>query len=183
MRAGLPVPGGFVIAPRADEKAIRGAYDDLKIREHTHYVAVRSSSESLIDVIGNDHLIHTLHRFRAEAPDAEVLIQRMVNAAWSGKAAWEGKNLRIRASEGLRRLDPDMYLFNTSTHKCTRRTLYQRPRKVFRGVDGTTRTMEIIGERRPLETKYVEEVAELAKRSESDVTWVLDDRRVWLIGR
>src|SRR5262245_1601027 len=183
LRAGLPVPGGFVASPDTPEKAIRQGYEDLKLHEFTHYVAVRSPSHALLDVIGADQLIHTLRRLRLELPGAEVLVQAMVNSAWCGTAAWEGKNLRIRAAEGLQCLDSDMYLFNTTTRKCTRRTLYQRPRKVFRAVDGTTRTMEIIGERRPLEPKYLEAIAQLAERAESDITWVLDDRRVWLTGK
>src|SRR5471030_916750 len=125
--------------------------------------------------------MHTLRRLWLELPDAEILIQTMVNSAWCGKAAWEGKNLRIRASEGLQCLDPDMYLYNTTTKKCTRRILHQRPRKVFRGVDGTTRTMEIVAERRPLESKYLDAIVELVQRAEADMTWALDDRRVWLI--
>jgi hypothetical protein len=183
LRAGLPVPSGFLALHDTPEKAIRRAYEDLKLNEYTHYLAVRSPSHALIDVIGTDQIIHTLRRLWMELPGAEVLVQAMVNSTWCGTAAWEGKNLRIRAAEGLQCLDSDMYLFNTTTRKCTRRTLYQRPRKVFRAVDGTTRTMEIIGERRPLEPKYLEAIAVLAERAESDVTWVLDDRRVWLIGK
>jgi hypothetical protein len=181
VRAGLPVPNGFAVQAGGDERAIRTAYDDLKIREYTHYVAVRTPAHAVLDVIGGDALIHTLHRVWPEGPDAPVLVQCMVNGSWCGKASWEGKNLRIRASEGLRALDPDTYLFNTTANKCTRRTLYQQPRKVFRGVDGRTRTMEITGERQPLETKYMEAIAELAKSAGGEITWILDDSRVWLL--
>jgi len=181
LAAGIAVPDGFVVTKRTDEHDIRSAYDELKTREHTHYMAVRSPSHAVLDVIGNDALIHTLERLWTESPEAEALVQCMINARWCGKVTWEGKNLRIRAAEGLMCLDPDSYLFNTVSRKCTRRTLYQRPRKVFRGVDGKTRRMEITGERRPLEVKYLEAVAELASREERDVIWVLDDRRVWLI--
>jgi len=181
LREGLPVPRGFVVPPGAKESDIREAYDDLKILEHTHYVAVRAPARVEIEVIGNDQVIYSLRRIRDEFADADVLVQSMVNAGWCGKASWEGKNIRIRASEGLQCLDPDMYLFNPASGKCTRRTLYQRPRKVFRGVDGTTKTMEIVGERRPLELKYVQAVADLAKQTKTEITWALDHRRVWLI--
>jgi hypothetical protein len=181
-RAGLAIPNGFVLKPGADEAEIRSRYDDLKTREHTHYMAVRSAVNAMLDVIGSDALIHTLRRMWAEFPQTSILVQCMINASWCGKASWEGKNLRVRASEGLRCLDPDSYLFNTAINKCTRRTLYQHPRKVFRAVDGRTRTMEITGERHPLETKYLEAIAELATRAAGDITWALDDRRAWLLG-
>jgi hypothetical protein len=179
--AGLPVPDGFVTTPHTPESCVRSAYDAMKLRAYTHYVAVRGPAHALLDVIGNDALIHSMRRLRTESPEAEILVQAMVHGIWCGKASWEGKHLRIRAAAGLMCLDPDVYLFNTATGKCTRRTLYQRPRKVFRGVDGTTRTMEVIGERRPMETKFLSAVAELAKRVESDMTWVLDDRGAWLL--
>ena len=181
MDAGLPVPCGFVATPRSSERNIRDAYEELKVREHTHYVAVRTSAKALIDVIGSDALMHALRAIWTETAGEEVLIQSMVNGLWCGKAVWEAKNLRIRAAAGLLALDPDMYLFNTLNHKCSRRTLYQRPRKVFRGVDGTTRTMEVNGERRALEWKYMELISELATRAGSNITWVLDDRRAWLL--
>src|SRR5690242_7264495 len=100
MRAGLPVPAGFVASPENKEESIRSAYDELKIREHTHYLAVRASSHAQLDVIGNDALIHTLRRFWSESADIPILIQCMVNGSWCGKAAYEGKNVRIRAGEG-----------------------------------------------------------------------------------
>jgi hypothetical protein len=181
LRAGLPVPEGFVVQPGAGEEAVRSAYEELKVREHTHFVAVRGPDHALLDVIGGDALTHTLHRIWTESPQSPILIQCMVNGSWCGKASWEAKNLRVRASEGLRCLDPDLYLYNTTTNKCTRRTLYQQPRKAFRAVDGRTRTMEITGERRPLDLKYLEAIADLAKHGAGEITWVLDHRRVWLL--
>src|SRR5678816_4298000 len=82
LRAGLPVPAGFVVLPDSPEKAIRHAYEELKVHEYTHYLAVRSPSHALIDVIGADQLIHTLRRLWLELPGAEVLVQAMVNSTW-----------------------------------------------------------------------------------------------------
>lgn len=180
-RLSLPVPRGFVATSRTPEENIRTAYDELKVREHTHYVAIRTPAHAVIEIIGNDAVIHVLGRVWSEVSAGEVLVQSMVNASWCGKAVWEGKNLRIRASEGLQCLDPDMYLLNASTGRCTRRTLYQRPRKVFRGVDGTTRTMEVLAERHPMNSADLESVLALAGKAETSITWALDDRRVWLL--
>jgi hypothetical protein len=181
MAAGLPVPDGFVVGPHTSESSIRSGYDELKLRTYTHYLAVRTPVHALLDVIGNDALVHSIRRLRTDAPEAETLVQAMVNGLWCGKASLEGKNLRIRAAAGLMCLDPDVYLVNTLTGKCIRRTLYQHPRKVFRSVDGTTRTMEVTRERRPLESKFLSAITALAKRVESDMTWVLDDRGAWLL--
>src|SRR5580765_655128 len=123
MDAGLPVPDGFVATSQSSERCIREGYDDLKIRTHTHYLAVRTSGKTLIDVIGPDALMHTLRAIWQENPEAEVLIQAMVNGTWCAKAPWEAKTLRISAAAGLIALDRDIYLFNTTGHKCTRRTL------------------------------------------------------------
>src|SRR4029450_8088772 len=128
-----------------------------------------------------DAVIRILNRFWSNSRDADVLIQAMVNSSWCGNAAWESKNLRIRASEGLQCLDPDMYLMNPSTGRCTKRPLCQHPRKVFRGADGTTRTMEISGTRSPMDLKDLERIVELARNFVTNITWVLDDRKVWLI--
>src|SRR5215831_10998120 len=77
MLAGLPVPAGFIVAPSIEEATIRQAYEELKIREKTHFVAVRGRTHAALNVIGPDTLIHTVRRFWAEAPDSCLLIQRM----------------------------------------------------------------------------------------------------------
>ena len=182
MRKGIPVPDGFVVRPETPEREIRDAYEELKTKEHTHYVAVRGGIRAQLDVIGPDRLIHSLRESWNESPGGERLIQAMINAAWSGNARRDHKGLRISAAEGLLCLDPDVYLMQGSSAKTRKRTLYQQPRKVFRGVDGRTRTMEIIGERKPLESKYLEAIQELAERVGTDITWKLDDRGIWLVG-
>ena len=44
MRAGLPVPSGYFVFTSTPEADIRSAYEELKVREKTHFVAVRGSS-------------------------------------------------------------------------------------------------------------------------------------------
>jgi hypothetical protein len=170
MRDGLPVPAGFVVTPESPEKQIRAAYDEMKMREHTHFLAVRGPSHALIDIIGPDALIHALRRFWKEDPGAEILVQCMVNGSWCGKASSD----QVLASEGLTCLDADVYVNGTST-------LYRHPRKVFRGVDGTTRTMRVFGERQALTSDQLESIRNLADRAGHAITWILDDRRVWLL--
>src|SRR5262245_22772160 len=121
MRNGLSVPNGFIVMPTTPEQDIRAAYEDLKVREKTHFLAVRGSSHAVLNVIGPDTLIHTLRRFWAENAIAAVLVQRMVPSMWSGKAQWHRRNLRIKANEGMMMLDPDTYLVNAATRRCTRR--------------------------------------------------------------
>jgi hypothetical protein len=94
LRAGLPVPNGFTAARQDPEETVRAAYEQLKIRERTHFVAVRAPSHAVLETLGPDALIHTMRRLWAEAPDAVLLVQRMVNAAWCGKASWFGKTAR-----------------------------------------------------------------------------------------
>src|SRR3970282_486198 len=106
------VPEGFVVCPQTSEQDIRSTYEELKIRTKTHYVAVRGPSHAVLNVIGPDQLVHTLRRLWSESPGAVVLIQRMVPAAWSGKAQWHRKNLRIKANEGLMILDADTYWYS-----------------------------------------------------------------------
>src|SRR5262245_59808924 len=98
---GLPVPEGFVVRPEATEEQIRSAYEELKIRTRTHFLAVRGASHAVLNLIGPDQLIHTLRRFWSEAPDSAVLVQSMVPAAWCGKAQWHRRNLRIKANQGM----------------------------------------------------------------------------------
>lgn len=180
-RAHLPVPNGFLVHPGSDEEKARAAYQELKIREFTHFVAMRSPVGAALDVIGPDALIHTVRAMQAELPNSAVLVEVMVNSSWCGHASWEGSNLIVRASEGLRCLDPDTYLFDTVTSECESQTLHPRPRKVFRAMDGRTRTMEINDERQPLDVQSLKAIAEVARNAGTAITWVLDDRGVWLV--
>jgi hypothetical protein len=184
--AGLPVPDGFVAGPREREEDIRSAYEELKIRERTHFVAVRGSSHAVLDVLGPDKLIHTMRRLWTESPELPLLVQRMVNASWSGKATWDGKTarriLRIKANEGLLLFDPDLYVFNQATGKCAKNTLQPRQRKMIRRIDGMSKTIGIEGERVPLNSDHLKAVAELANRAQSNIGWAIDDNgRIWLI--
>src|SRR2546422_1878812 len=94
VRAGLPVPNGFVAFAGTSEEEIRESYQEMMIREKTHFLAIRGPSHAVLNVIGPDQLIHTLRRFRTESPGAAVLVQRMVPAMWCGKGQWHRKNLR-----------------------------------------------------------------------------------------
>src|SRR5258708_6664707 len=137
MRTGLPVPAGFIIFPTAAEAQIRAAYEQLKLHERTHFLAVRGISHPVLNVIGPDQLMHTVRRLSMESPDSPLLIQRMVHSLWCGKAQWHRRSLRIHANEGMMVLDPDTYLVNGGTGKCIRRTLQPKQRKMIRHVDGT----------------------------------------------
>ena len=181
LQSGLPVPAGFVVTEDCREGAIRDAYNDLTARAHTHYVAVRGPTHAVIEILGNDRVVHALRAMWTESAAAQILVQSMINAEWCGKASCESPHVRIHASAGLLCLDPDVYVFDALSKECTERILHERPRRAFRGVDGTTRTMQIQGERRPFEAKYLKQVAELAERAASRITWALDDRRLWLL--
>lgn len=182
IRLGLPVPDGFVVGPQTAEGQIRDAYEELKIRTKTHFLAVRGPSHAVLNLIGPDQLIHTLRLFWSEAPDSVVLVQRMVPANWCGKAQWHRKNLRIKANEGMMILDPDTYLFSTANGKCIRKSIEPRQRKMIRHVDGTSRTVERQGERTLMTPEQLKSVADLAARAKADITWALDDQdRAWLI--
>ena len=182
LRASLPVPNGFIVFPNTAETEIRSAYEDLKIREKTHFLAIRGSSHAVLNIIGSDQLIHTLRRFWGETPDAPLFVQRMVHAMWCGKAQWHRKNLRLKANEGMMVLDPDTYLLSTTTGKCIRKTIEPRQRKMIRYVDGSTRTVEREGERTVMTAEQLKSIAELAQRAGTDIGWALDDAdRVWLI--
>ena len=179
---GLPVPNGFVVFATTAEDDIRDTYDQFTIREKTHFVAVRGSSHAQLNVIGADQLILTLRRFWTESRDVPVLVQRMVHAVWCGKAQWHRQNLRIKANQGMMILDPDTYLFNTDSGKCTRQTLAPRQRKLIRYVDGTPRVVEREKGRTPMSAGQLKLVADLAARAKSDMGWAIDDaERVWLI--
>jgi hypothetical protein len=182
MRAGLPVAGAFIVSKCTPEEALRAAYEDLKVREKTHFVAVRGASHAVLNVIGPDALVHTVRRLWAESPDAPVLIQRMIHAVWCGKAHWYRKNLRIQANEGMLLLDPDTYVVNSTTGKCIRHSLEPKQRKMIRHVDGTARVVERQGERTPMPVEHLAKIAELAVRADTDIAWAIDDlEKLWLI--
>ena len=181
-RSSLPVTNGFLIFPGTSEGDIRNSYDELTIREKTRFVAVRGSAHALLNVIGSDQLIHTARRLWTESPGVPLLVQRMVPAMWCGKAQWHRQNLRIKANEGMMILDPDTYLFNTTSGKCTRQTLAPKQRRMIRYVDGTARVVERQTERTPMSADQLKSVADLALRTQADIGWAIDDAdRVWLI--
>src|SRR5881628_1039907 len=181
-QAGLPVPAGFIVFASTREERIRSTYEELKIREKTHFVALRGVSHAVLNVLGPDQVMHTLRRLWMEAPESPVLIQRMVPAIWCGKAQWHRRNLRIKANEGMMILDPDTYLVNSITGKCTRRTLEPKQRKMIRNVDGTSKVVEREGERTSMPAEHLKKVADLAVRAGKDIGWAIDDNeRVWLI--
>src|SRR5262245_3970896 len=179
---GLPVPRGFTVFQPTPEEEIRDAYDELKIQERTHFVAVRGPSHAVLNVFQPDPLIHTLRRLWMESADAAILIQRMVPAVWCGNAQWHRNNLRIKANEGMMLLDPDTYLVSSGTGKCIRRSLESKQRKMIRHVDGSSKVVDREGERTPMPAEHLAAIAELAKRAAADIGWVIDDvGKLWLI--
>jgi len=183
MHAGLPVPNGYLACSSIAEGDIRAAYESLKFREKTHFIAVRGTAHTVLNVIGPDPLIHTLRRMWAESGGAPVLVQRMAHSIWCGKAQWHRKNLRIKANEGLILLDPDTYLIDSVTGKCLRRSLEMKQRKMIRHVDGSAKVVEREGERIPMPAEQLAKIAELAVRADSDISWGIDDlEKVWLLG-
>jgi len=179
---GLPVPTGYIVLQSAPEEQIRAAYEELKSREKTHFVAIRGASHAVLNVFGPDALIHSLRRLLTESPDSPVLIQRLIPAIWCGKAHWHRKNLRIKANEGMMLLDPDTYLVNSATGKCIRRTIEPKQRKMIRHVDGSSKVVEREGERAPMPPEHLATIAELASRVGSDIGWAIDDLdKIWLI--
>jgi hypothetical protein len=182
MRKGLPVPAGFVVFVITPEEEIRRAYEDLKIHERTHFLAVRGASHPILSVIGPDRLIHTLRRLWTESPDSALLVQRLVHSVWCGKAEWQKKNLQINANEGMMVLDPDTYLVNSSAGRCIRRTLQPKQRKLIRHVDGSTKIVQREGERTPMTADQLKIIADLATRAGTNISWAIDDNdRAWLI--
>src|SRR5215475_7611586 len=154
----LPVPTGYIALGSAPEEQVRAAYEELKSREKTHFLAIRGASHAVLNVIGPDALLHALRRFLTESPDSPVLIQRMIPAMWCGKAQWHRKNLRIKANEGMMLLDPDTYLVNSVTGKCIRQTVEPKQRKMIRHVDGTARVVEREGDRTPMTAEQLKTV-------------------------
>jgi hypothetical protein len=180
---GLPVPAGYIVYPTIPEYEIRAAYEELRIREKTYFVAVRAPSHAVLNVIQPDPLIHTLRRFWAESADAPVLIQRMIHAIWCGKAQWHRKNLRIKANDGMMVLDPDTYLVNSVTGKCIRRILEPKQRRMIRHVDGSAKIVEREGERTSMPVEHLAAIAGLATQAGADIGWSIDDLgRLWLLG-
>ena len=79
-------------------------------------------------------------------------------------------------------LDPDTYLVNSLTGKCTRRTLEPKQRKMIRHVDGTSKVVERDSQRTPMTADQLKKVADLAVQAGKDIGWAIDDNeRVWLI--
>ena len=113
LRTGLPVPAGFIVSRKTAEDQIRAAYEELKIRERTHFVAVRGATHPLLNIIGPDRLIHTLRRLSMESADASLLVQRMIHSTWCGRAESNEQNNKITANEGMMILDPDTYVVNS----------------------------------------------------------------------
>jgi len=177
---GLPIPEGFVVTQQTPEAEIRSAYEELKARTRIHFLAVRGPSHAVLNIIGPDALIHALRRFWAESPDAAILVQRMIPAIWCGKTQQAGET--ITANEGLMILDPDTYVIQNGTY--VQKSIEPKQRKMLRYVDGTLRTVERNGERTLLTDDQLKKVAGLAIKSQTDITWVLDDQdRVWIISR
>jgi hypothetical protein len=182
MRNGLPVPAGYLAWRTTPERDIRSAYEDLKLREYTHFVAVRGPSHAVLNVIGPDALMHSLRRFWAESPDAPSLIQRMVYAMWCGKAHQDHRNLQIRTNEGMMLLEPDTYMIDLATRECIGSSLQPKQRKMIRHVDGSAKVVERNGERAPLPTKFLDKVTDMATRAGSDIAWAIDDlEKIWLL--
>jgi len=183
MKDGVRVPAGYLTFNCTPEASIRAAYEELQLREKTHFLAVRGETHAVLNVIGPDTLIHTLRRFCGESPASVVLVQRMVHSIWCGKAHPSQKNLRIKVNEGMMLLDPDTYLVNAATGKCIRRTLEPKQRKMIRHVDGSAKVVQREGERAPMPAEHLAGIAELATRIGGDIGWAIDDLdKLWLIG-
>jgi hypothetical protein len=178
MQKGLPIPEGFLVCRQMPEDEIRAAYEELKGRTRIHFVAVRGPSHAVLNVLGRDALVQTLHRFWAESPNAAILVQQMVAAVWCGKTQQDGRV--IKANEGLMVLDPDTYVIENGA--CVHKIVESKQRKVLRYVDGTLRTVERDGERPLLTDNELKKIAELAAKAEADITWALDDQdRAWVL--
>jgi len=177
MKAGLPVPAGFIVCRSTPEEQIRAAYEDLKLREKTHFIAVRGSTHAVLNVIGPDALVHTLRRLWLETADAPVLVQRMIHSVWCGKTHAEGGSLSMKVNEGMLLLDPDTYVVNAAG-QCIRQTLEPKQRKMIRHVDGSAKVVERTGARTAMPPELLMKVAKLGP----GVGWAIDDlENVWLI--
>jgi hypothetical protein len=181
LRTGLPVPAGFIVSRKTAEDQIRAAYEELKIRERTHFVAVRGATHPLLNIIGPDRLIHTLRRLSMESADASLLVQRMIHSTWCGRAESNEQNNKITANEGMMILDPDTYVVN-SDGNCVGQILQPQQRKMIRHVDGSGKVVERGGERTPMSADQLKTVSHLAVRAATNIGWAIDDNdRVWLI--
>jgi hypothetical protein len=181
LRTELPVPAGFIVFRKIAEEQIRAAYEHLKTRERTHFVAVRGATHPILNVIGTDRLIHTLRRLWMESPDAPLLVQRMIHSTWCGKAEANPQNIQMSANEGMMILDPDTYVVN-SDGNCIHLTLQPRQRKMIRHVDGSAKVVLREGERTPIPADRLKQIAELAIRAATEIGWAIDDNeQVWLI--
>jgi hypothetical protein len=181
MRSGFPVPGGYIAGPCTPEDEVRAAYERFIVLYKTHFVAVRGTTHAMLNVIGPDPLVHALRRLRGEASDQPVLVQRMIAAIWCGKANRHQNDLLIRANEGMVMLDPDTYIVDATTLRCSRRTIEPLQRKMIRHVDGSTKIVEREGPRTPMPEEYLAKISDLAMRAESDIGWAIDDvEKLWL---
>jgi hypothetical protein len=176
------VPAAFIVFASTTEQQIRAAYEELRLRERIHFVAVRGISHPVLNVIGPDQLIHTLRRLWTESPNGTMLVQTMIHAMWCGKAQPHPRNVQIKANEGMMMLDPDTYIVNGASGKCIRRALEPKQRKMIRHVDGTSKIVQREGERIPMTSEQLKNVADLAVRTAKDIGWAIDDNdRLWLI--
>jgi hypothetical protein len=183
MRRGLPVPAGFIVFRSTPEAHVRAAYEELKVHEHTHFLALRGPTHPVLNVIGPDPLVHTLRRLWSESPEAPLLVQRMVHSMWCGRTQLDEENLRITANEGMMLLDPDTYVVNKTTGECMERILEPKQRKMIRHVDGTPKVVDREGERTPMPADLLADIAALVARAGSDIRWAIDDREnLWLLG-
>jgi hypothetical protein len=181
LRTGLPVPAGFIVSRKTAEDQIRAAYEELKIRERTHFVAVRGATHPLLNIIDPDRLIHTLRRLSMESADASLLVQRMIHSTLCGRAESNEQNIKITANEGMMILDPDTYIVN-SDGNCVGQILQPKQRKMIRHVDGSGKVVQREGERTPMPADYLKRIAELAVRAATNIGWAIDDNeRLWLI--
>src|SRR5690349_12208674 len=177
LRAGLPVPAGFIVCRSTPEYEARAAYEQLKLREKTHFLAVRGSTHAVLNVIGPDALVHALRRLWLETSDAPILVQRMIHSIWCGKTQQSGENLTVKVNEGMLLLDPDTYIVSESG-QCLRQALEPKQRKMVRHVDGSARIVERTSPRTPIPAELLAKVAKLGP----DVGWAIDDlEKVWLL--
>lgn len=176
------MPAGFIALRSAGELDIRAAYEQIKLRERTHFLAVRGATHAILNVIGPDKLVHTLRRLWSESSEAAVLVQRMVHSMWCGKAQADGNNLRITANQGMTLLDPDMFIVERKSGTCIHRSLAPRQRRMIRHVDGSAKVVAGEGERVPMPHEYISKIVALALKADTDVGWAIDDlEKIWLL--
>jgi hypothetical protein len=183
-KSGLRVPAGYIVFQDTAETEIRSAYERIKIQEKTHFVAVRGKTHAVLNVIGPDRLMHTIRRLRSESPGFPLLVQRMIHSTWCGKVRWTGKQVQIRANEGMQLLDPDTYVVDSVTGACLQRQIEPKQRRMIQHVDGSAKVIEWAGERSPMTEGHLAKIVELAARAGGDIGWAVDDLdKLWLISR